>query len=67
MIYEFLWDCFVLGNFACGFDYFFDICKHITCGHVLPLVSHLLVALQLLALEKHVENVRPITIGELIY
>jgi hypothetical protein len=67
MIYEFLWDCFVLDNSACGFDFFFEICEHITCGHILPLVSCLLVALRLLDLEKQVENVQPITIGELIY
>jgi hypothetical protein len=53
MIYELLWDCFVFDKFACGFDFiFFEICKYITRGDVPPLVSHLLVALRLLALEK---------------
>ncbi len=42
----------------------FEICGHIACGHVLPLVSHLLVAL---ALEKQARGVQPIVIGEVIY
>jgi hypothetical protein len=67
MVYELLWDCFVHDDFASGFDLFLEICEHITCGHVLPSVSHLLVALQLLALEKQIKGIRSITIGEVIY
>jgi hypothetical protein len=52
MVYELLWDCFVLNNFVGDFDLFLEICEHITCGHVPPLISHLLVALRLLLLEK---------------
>jgi hypothetical protein len=62
-----LWDCFAYDDFASGFDLFFEICKHITHGHVPPLVSCLLVALQLLVLEKQIRGVRPITIGKVIY
>jgi hypothetical protein len=64
---KFLGDCFVLDNFASGFDFFFEICGHIACGHVSPSISHLLLASQLLALEKQVGGIQPITIGEVIY
>ncbi len=47
--------------------FFFEICGHIVYGHVPPSVSHLLVALQLLALEKQPRGVWPITIREVIY
>jgi hypothetical protein len=40
---------------------------HITHGHVLPSISFLLVALQLMALEKQAGGVKPIAIGEVIY
>jgi hypothetical protein len=45
MVYELLRDYFVLDDFASDFVIFFEIYKHIICGHVLPLVSHLLAAL----------------------
>jgi hypothetical protein len=44
MVYELLRYCFVPDDFASGFDLFLEICEHITCGHVPPLVSHLFVA-----------------------
>jgi hypothetical protein len=60
MVYEFLQDCFVPDDFAsCGFDLFFEICRHITCGHVPPTISPLFVASQLLVLEKQVGSIRP--------
>jgi hypothetical protein len=67
MVYEFLWDCFVPNDFASAFDFFFEICRHIAHGHVPPSISHLLVASQLLALEKQAKGVQPIAIGEVIY
>ncbi len=57
MVYELLRDCFVLDDFVNGFDLFFEICRHITHGHVPPSVSCLLVVLQLLALEKQARSV----------
>jgi hypothetical protein len=46
---------------------FFNVCGHIVHGHVPPFVSHLLVTSQLLVLQKQMENIRPIMIGEVIY
>jgi len=40
---------------------------HIAHGHVPPSISSLLVALQLMALEKQAGGVKPIVIGEVIY
>jgi hypothetical protein len=57
MVYELLQDCFVPNDSTTGFHLLFEICKHIACGHVPPLVSSLLVALQLLALEKQVGGI----------
>jgi hypothetical protein len=44
MMYELLRYCFVPNDFASGFDFCFEICRHIACGHVFPLVSRLFVA-----------------------
>jgi hypothetical protein len=66
-VYEFLQDYFVLDDFTNDFDLIFEICEHIICGHVPPLVSHLLVASRLLALEKQIGGVQPLVIGEVIY
>jgi hypothetical protein len=40
---------------------------HIAHGHVPPSISSLLVALQLMDLEKQAGGVKPIAIGEVIY
>jgi hypothetical protein len=45
----------------------FEICRHIACDHLPPLVSCLFVASQLLALEKQAESIQPITIRKVIY
>jgi hypothetical protein len=42
MVYELLWDCFVLDNFVGGFDFFLEICEYITRGHVPSSISCLL-------------------------
>jgi len=67
MVYELLWDSFVHEDFVSGFDYFFEICKHIVHGHVPPSVSCLFVALQLLVLEKQAGGFQPIAIAKVIY
>jgi hypothetical protein len=67
LVYELLWDYFVPNDYATNFDFFLEICGHIVHGHVLPLVSHVLVAPRLLALEKQAGGVWPIVIGKVIY
>jgi len=57
MVYELLQDCFVPNDSTSGFHLLFEICRHIACGHVPPSVSSLLVASQLLALEKQVGGI----------
>ncbi len=51
MVYEF-WDYLVFNDYACGFDFIFEICGHIAYGHVPPLISCLFVASWLLILNK---------------
>jgi hypothetical protein len=67
MVYELLWDCFVPNDFVNGFDIFLKIYEHIICGHVLTLISCLLVTLRLLALDKQARGIQPIAIGKVIY
>jgi len=57
MVYELLKSRFVLDDFTSGFDIFFEICGHIVHGQVPPSISHLLIASQLLALEKQIGSV----------
>jgi hypothetical protein len=66
-VYELLQDYFVLDDYINDFDLIFEIFEHITCGHVPPLVSHLLVASRLLTLEKKIRGVRPLVIRDVIY
>ncbi len=66
-MYELLKDYFVFDDSTNDFDLIFEICEHITCGRVPPLVSHLLIALRLLVLEKQIRGVRPLLVGEVIY
>ncbi len=67
MVYEFLRDYFVFDNYVNDFDLFLKICRHITHDHVLPLLSCMLVASQLLALEKQTKSIQAIAIREVIY
>jgi hypothetical protein len=53
MVYEILWDCFVLSDF----EFFFGGMWIDSSCYVLPLISRLLVALWLLVLDKHVEGI----------
>jgi hypothetical protein len=46
---------------------FFNVCGHIVHGHVPPSVSHLFATSQLLALQKQMDNIRPIMIGKVTY
>jgi hypothetical protein len=36
MVYELLWNYFILDDFASGFDLFFKVCGHIVQNHVPP-------------------------------
>jgi hypothetical protein len=66
-VYELLQNYFVLDDFISDFDLIFEICEHITHGHVPPLVSHLFITSRPLALEKQMKGVQPLVIREVIY
>ncbi len=67
MVYELLCDCFVLNNFVSGFDLFFEVCGHITQGHVPPSVLHLLFTSWFIVLEKQSKGIHLVTIGDVTY
>jgi hypothetical protein len=52
MVYELLWEYFVLNDYTGGFDLLKKICGHIVWSHVPPLVSSLFFTFRLLMLEK---------------
>jgi hypothetical protein len=57
LVYELLQDYFVFEDFTNDFDLIFEICEHITHGHVPPSISHLFIASQLLASKKQIEGI----------
>jgi hypothetical protein len=67
MVYDLLRNCFVLEDFLNGFDFFSEVCGHIDRGHVPSSVLYLLVASQLLALEKQTHDIQPILIRNVTY
>jgi hypothetical protein len=67
MMYEFLWDCLVLDNSTNGFNFYFEICGHISQGHVSPSISHLLSAFWFISLEKQFQSICFIVINEVTY
>jgi hypothetical protein len=44
MVYELLQNYFVPNDFASGFDFCFEICRHIVGCHVPPSISRMFVA-----------------------
>jgi len=67
MVYELLQYSFVPDDFASGFDFCFEICRHNAYGHVPPSISCPFVATWLLVLGKQAKGVQPIMIGKVIY
>jgi hypothetical protein len=52
MVYEILQNGFLPYDYANGFNFFLEVCGHITQGHVPPLVLCLFFTFRLLVLEK---------------
>jgi len=67
MVYELLRDCFVLDDFANGFNLFFEVCGHIVQGHIPPSISRSFSTSRLLVLEKQFKSICPIAIDEMTY
>ncbi len=59
-MYELLQDCFVPNDYANKIDIF---CEHITCDHVPPSISCLLMTSQLLTLDSQIGNVVTLALG----
>jgi len=52
VVYELLWNCFIINDPMSGFDLFFKVCGHIIQDHVPSSLSCLFFASHLLTLEK---------------
>jgi hypothetical protein len=58
---------FHLENSASGFPQLFQLCFHIAQGHIPPQIACVFGVACLLAMNKHLGEVRPITMGEALY
>ncbi|KAL2609230.1 hypothetical protein R1flu_027803 [Riccia fluitans] len=67
MVFKLLRDCFIPEDSAGEFDLLFQICTHVTQGHLSLAVARLLGASCLLAIKKDSGGVRPIAVGEALY
>jgi hypothetical protein len=50
-----------------GLNFYFEVCGHITQGHVPLSISHFLSTFRLLPLEKQLRDICSIMIGEVTY
>jgi hypothetical protein len=67
MVHELLRNYFVPNDSTSGFNLFFEVCGHITQGHVPLSISHLFFRSQLLMLKKQFGNIHPIAFSEVTY
>jgi hypothetical protein len=67
MAFEHLWDCFHLEDLVSGFPQLFQLCFHITQGHIPPKIAHFFGVAHLLAMTKPSSGVCPIIMGETLY
>jgi hypothetical protein len=62
MVFECLRDCFQLEDSISGFPQLFQLCFHITQGHIPPQIAHVLKATRLLTMTKPSSEVCPIAV-----
>ncbi len=67
MVFEHLQNHFHLENSMNGFPQFFQLCFHITQGHIPPQIAHVLGTTHLLTMTKLSGGVHPIVMGEALY
>jgi hypothetical protein len=67
MMYELLWDYFILGDFISDFNILFEVCGHIDGHHVPLFILHFLVVSWLLILEKQIVDIWRIVIRKVTY
>jgi hypothetical protein len=67
MVFEHIRDYFHLEVSTSGFPQLFQLCFHITQGHIPPQITHVLGVAHLLAMTKPSSGIHPITMGETLY
>jgi hypothetical protein len=67
MVFEHLWDYFQPKDSTNGFLQLFQLCSHITQGHIPFQIPHVVGAAHLLAMTKPLGEVHPIIVGETLY
>jgi hypothetical protein len=67
MVFEHLQDYFHLEDSTSGFRKLFQLCSHITHGHIPPQIARVLGTTCLLAMTKMLGGVHPIVVGESLY
>jgi hypothetical protein len=60
MVFEHLWDYFHLKDLMNGFFQLFQLCFHITQGHIPPQIAHVLGAACLLTMTKPLGGIHPL-------
>jgi hypothetical protein len=67
MVFEHLWDCFHVEDSISGFPQLFQLCFHITQGHIPPQIACVIGEVHFLAMTKVSGGVCPIVMGETLY
>ncbi len=67
IVFEHLHDYFHLKDLASGFFQLFQLCFHITQGHIPPQIARVLGTAHLLTMTKPSSGVCPITLEETLY
>ncbi len=67
MVFEHLQNYFHLKDSTSGFRQLFQLCFHITHGHIPPQIAHILAMVRLLTMTKPSRGVHPIALGETIF
>jgi hypothetical protein len=67
IVFEHLWDYFQLEDSVGGFPQLFQLCSHITQGHIPCWITHILGVVHLLVMTKPLGGVCPIVIKKALY
>jgi hypothetical protein len=67
MVFEHLRGCFHSEDFASGFPQWFQLCSHITQGHIPHQIAHILGTAHFLTMTKPLGGVQPIAMEETLY
>jgi len=67
MVFKHLQNCFHLEDSTNGFAQLFQLCSHITQGHIPHQITHILIRVHLLTMTKPSSGICPIVVGGTLY